>query len=135
MDRGDARDREIEALRDRLSRMSEASLRINESLDFDSVLQGVLDSACALTGARYGTLAPFDETGDIQPEGALTFGLTPSEAKQFWDGMVGSEFCEFLEKLPGPTRLPDLEGQLASLGLPGFRLPVQVSSPFPSSGR
>ena len=30
---------------DRLSRLSEASLRINESLDMDTVLQEVLDSA------------------------------------------------------------------------------------------
>ena len=41
----DQRDREVEALRERLSRLSEASRRINESLDFDTVLQGVLDSA------------------------------------------------------------------------------------------
>ena len=32
---------ENEALRERLSRLSEASLRINESLDFEAVLQGV----------------------------------------------------------------------------------------------
>ena len=44
------------ALRERLARLSEASRRINESLDFDTVLQGVLDSACALTGARYGVM-------------------------------------------------------------------------------
>ena len=49
--------RENEDLRERLSRLSEASLRINESLDFDDVLQGVLDSARgSLTGARYGVL-------------------------------------------------------------------------------
>ena len=30
----------MEALRERLSRLSEASLRINESLDFETVLQG-----------------------------------------------------------------------------------------------
>ncbi len=39
--------RENEALRDRLSRLSEASLRINESLDFDKVLLDELDSARA----------------------------------------------------------------------------------------
>ena len=33
-------DQEMQALRDRLSRLSEASLRINESLDFNTVLQG-----------------------------------------------------------------------------------------------
>ena len=38
----DQRDREIEALRERLSRLSEASLRINESLDFDTVLRAVM---------------------------------------------------------------------------------------------
>ena len=41
MTQPDRRDREIEALRERLSRLSEASRRINESLDFDAVLQGV----------------------------------------------------------------------------------------------
>ena len=33
-------ERENEALRDRLSRLSEASVRINESLDFETVSQG-----------------------------------------------------------------------------------------------
>ena len=38
-------ERENRALRERLSRLSAASLRINESLEFDTVLQEVLDSA------------------------------------------------------------------------------------------
>ena len=54
---------ENKALRDRLSRLSRASLRINESLEFDAVLQSVLDSARSLTGARYGVLTLLDETG------------------------------------------------------------------------
>ena len=33
------------ALRERLSRLSAASLRINESLDLEASLQGALDSA------------------------------------------------------------------------------------------
>ena len=33
------------ALRERLAVLSQASLRINESLDFDTVLQGALDDA------------------------------------------------------------------------------------------
>ncbi len=32
--------REIEALKERLSRLGEADLRINESLEFETVLQG-----------------------------------------------------------------------------------------------
>ena len=38
-------EREIQTLRERLSQLSQASLRINESLDPETVLQGVLDSA------------------------------------------------------------------------------------------
>ena len=52
---------EIEALRDWLSRLCEASLRINESLDLDTVLtvlQEVVDSARALTGSPYGVITP-----------------------------------------------------------------------------
>ena len=51
------------ALRDRLSRLSEASLRINESLDLETVLQGALDSARVLTEARYGVFIIFDDSG------------------------------------------------------------------------
>ena len=55
--------RAMEELRDRLSRLSEASLRINESLDFDTVLQEVVDSARALTASRYGAITVLGEAG------------------------------------------------------------------------
>ena len=73
-------ERENEALRDRLSRLSQASLRINESLDFDTVLQRVLDSACSLTGARYGVITLLNESGRIQD--FLYSGLTPEESRR-----------------------------------------------------
>ena len=50
----DRRDLEIAALRERLSRLGQASLRITQDLDFNSVLQGALDSARSLTNARVG---------------------------------------------------------------------------------
>ena len=66
MEQADDQAREIADLRDRLSRLSQASLRINESLDFETVLQGALDSACSLTGTRYGVITLLDESGRIQ---------------------------------------------------------------------
>ncbi len=63
------RDLEIQALRGRLSRLSKASLRINESLDFDTVLLGVLDSARSLTEARYGAMTLLDDA--VEPSGRL----------------------------------------------------------------
>ncbi len=49
----DGRDLQIAALRHRLSMLSEASLRITESFDLDTVLQRVLDSPRSLTDARF----------------------------------------------------------------------------------
>ena len=41
-------------LRERIAKLSTASLRISASLDLDTVLSEVVESARALTGARYG---------------------------------------------------------------------------------
>lgn len=54
MKRADKLARENVALRERLSRLSEANLLISESLDVDTVLQGVLDYARTRSEARYG---------------------------------------------------------------------------------
>ena len=45
MDRSEERDREIEALRECVSLLSEGRLRINENLDFDTALWGVSKDA------------------------------------------------------------------------------------------
>ena len=67
----------LEALRERPSRPSEAVLRISESLDFDTVLQGVPDSARSPTVARYGVTALPDGEGMV--ENLLSSGLTAWE--------------------------------------------------------
>ena len=60
MERPDVRDRRIRELEERLSRLSRASLRITEDLDFNTVLQAALDSARSLGGARYGAITLVD---------------------------------------------------------------------------
>ena len=65
------------------SRSSEASLHINERLDFDTVLQGVLDRAYSLTGVRYGVITIFDDTG--QAEDSLAHGPTAEQAQRLWE--------------------------------------------------
>ena len=54
--------REIEALRDRISKLSAASLRISSSLDLNTVLREVVESARELTGARYGAITFLDDS-------------------------------------------------------------------------
>ena len=56
--------REIETLRNRLSGLSEAGVRITEDLDLDTVLQEVVDAARSLTGARISGLTTLDEAGE-----------------------------------------------------------------------
>ena len=121
--------RENQALRDRLSRLSAASLRINESLDFETVLQGALDSACSLTGARYGVIALVGAAGRI--EDSVTSGLTPEAHRRFMDFPEGMPFFEYLSGISEPQRLRDFHSYTRALGLPEFRPPFPVSSPLP----
>ena len=122
MDEAGVRDREIAELRERLSRLSDASRRINESLDFDRVLQDVLDSARALTGARYGVMTLAGDSGEI--EDFLSSGMTAEETGHLWDIEEGPQLLTYFSSLPEPLRVPDLVGHARSAGLPDFRLPV-----------
>ena len=67
------------ALRARISALSAASLRINASLDLETVLNEVVESARALTGARYGAIATIDDAG--VPQDFVTSGFTSKEKK------------------------------------------------------
>ena len=110
----DEQRRQIEALRERVSSLSAAILRISTSLDVDTVLHEVVDSARALTGARYGVIATVDEAG--QPQDYVISGLTPDEERQLLEWPHGLRLFEHLRDLPGPLRLRDLPAYVRSLG-------------------
>ena len=125
MQHQDARDQEIQTLRERLSRLGQASLRIIESLDFDKVLQEVVDSARALTASRYGVIALHDEDG-VAGE-FLASGMTAEEAERVWRIPGWQQHFEYLSRIPTPLRVDDLLGHIRSLGLPEMEPPVEVS--------
>ena len=122
MDRSERRESEL--LRERLSRLSAASRRINESLDFDQVLQGVLDSSCSLTGARYGVMTLLDDEGRV--EDFLSSGTTPQEAEQLWLTPEGLRLFEALTNISEPLRVPDLVEHVRGLGFSDFTIPMPV---------
>ena len=102
-----------------VSSLSAAVLRINASLDVDTVLREVVESARALTGARYGVIATVDEAGVAQ--GHVASGLTPEEARQMAAWPDAMRLFAHLRALDGPLRLADLGEYVASLGLaPGL---------------
>ena len=115
MDREDDLSRQIEALRERLSKLSEASLRINESLDFGTVLSQVVSNACDLTGARYGGMTLLQESGSY--ENFLSHGFTPEEVEQLWGLPDGPELFNRFINFPASMRHPDMRSHAKSLGL------------------
>ena len=121
-----ARDEQMAALRERLSRLSEASLRINESLELDAVLQGVLDSARSLTDARYALITTMRDTGEV--EDFVVSGLTAEEAQRLWEVPERMQLFSYFSSIPAPLRMPDFAAHMREMGLPDFRLPVPISS-------
>ena len=124
MNQPDEREREIADLRERLTRLSQASRRINESLDFDQVLQGVLDSACSLTGARYGVMTLLNDAGQVHD--FRSAGLTVEEAEQLRLMPNGLRIFQSLTNISEPLRLPDLVEYVRALGFTEFTIPLPV---------
>ena len=122
MKRPDDPMREIAALRKRLSRLSEASLRITEDLDLDTVLQGVVEAARSLTGARMGGVTILDDSGQLQD--FITSGLTDEDHRRFVNLPGGPEFFAYLSGLPEPLRLADFSAHTTALGLPEIGPPL-----------
>ena len=99
-------DSEIQALRERLSRLTAALLCVNSSLDLDTVLHEILGSTRDLVGAHYGGITTIDETG--QPQDFVTSGLSPDEERLLIEWPPALYSFEHLRDLPGPFGLADL---------------------------
>ena len=110
------------AHRDRLARLSEASRRITEDLDLDTVLQEVVDGARSLTGARRGCLIVVDESGQL--DAFVTSGVTVEEHQLFVALPGGIEFFYYLIGMSEPIRVADFSAHIASVGLPEVGPPL-----------
>ncbi|MDE0311118.1 MAG: GAF domain-containing protein, partial [Caldilineaceae bacterium] len=117
--------RENQALRERLSRLSEASVHINESLDFNVVLQEVIDNARYLTNARYGVIASTNDVGGLGS--VLTSGTTEDEHRQLVELPGGTRIFDHFSKIPGPLRVDNYPEFAESVGLDGW-LPMAVTA-------
>ena len=115
MNNRDALRRENRILREGQSALSAAMVRISASLDLDTVLREVVESARALTGARYGAIATIDDEG--VPGNFVTSGLSEAEheSMEAWKP-DGVRLFEHLRDLPGALRVPDMPAYVRSLG-------------------
>ena len=123
--------RENEALRERLSRLGQASLRITEDLDLDAVLQRVVDGARLLTGAGRGGLTVIDDAGKL--EAFISSGLTEEAHRGFVELPGGLELFAYLSSLPEPLRVADFSAHTGALGLPEIGPPLEPLGSFLSA--
>ena len=103
-----------EAPSDRISRLCAAILRISASLDLSTVLHEVVESARALTGARYGVIVTVDEAGEVQD--FVSSGFTDDQHRQFMAWSDGPRLFEHFRDLEAPLRLRDLPAYVRRLG-------------------
>ncbi len=121
MNRNDELCRENDELRGRIAQLSAASLRIGSSLDLDTVLGEIAESARALTGARYAAIATIDEAG--APQDFVTSGFTEEEHRAMAEWADGPKLFEHFRDLEGPLRIADVPGHVRALGFSPDRLP------------
>ena len=117
----------------RISSLCAAILRISGSLDLDTVLREIVDSARELTGATNGALTTIDEDGG--PGHFVTSGTTPDEHEEMSTWGDGTRLFEYLRDQPGPMRIADLPQYLRSLGFSGDVVPCKTAQGAPIHGR
>ncbi len=125
--------KENQVLRERISRLSAACLRISSSLDVGTVLQEVVETARALTGARYGLIMTIADSGQV--EEIVTSGLTEDEQRRVADWPDGQRLYEHFRDLPGPLRLRDVSEYIRSLGHSSDPMPTKTFQGTPMRHR
>jgi signal transduction histidine kinase len=127
----DRREREVanlrsenQDLRRRLVLLSKLGRNIASSLDPDTVLQQVIDSACELTDAQYGALGVFNAEGSV--EKFATHGLGDEERGKIGKLPEGLGILGWLQDLQEPLRLGDLTKHPRSVGFPPNHPPMRT---------
>ena len=115
------------------SKLAAALLRIGASLDLDTVLGEVVESARALTGAACGVIATVDEAG--APRDFVTSGLAPEQRRAMEEWPDALRLFGRLRDLEAPLRLPDLDAWIRSLGLSPFPVPCGAFQATPMRHR
>ena len=123
---------EIAALRERNARLHAAILRIGARLDLDTALRQIVDSARALTGARYGMIATVDDAGEI--EEFIASGLLDDERRRMAERPHGYAFFQHLRDVQTAAGHPEgrSEAKIPRSGLTRRR-PRDTPAGFPRS--
>ena len=116
-----------------ISRLAEACLRINASLEPETVLQEVVEAAKAMTSARCGVIGTIDEDGRVQD--FYSCGLTPGEHRQMTSWADGPRLFKLLRDLDGPLAVEDMPAHVRALGFSAEVLPEKTFLGMPMRHR
>ncbi len=95
--------------------LTDAMLRIGASLDIDTVLREIIDSARALTGASIGIIAAVDETG--APTDGYLSGIDPEKQRELLTRSGNVRLFEHFRALEAPLRHANSTDYFRTLGL------------------
>jgi GAF domain-containing protein len=115
----------------RLRAVLEAGMAITSELSLDALLQRVVETAAALTDARYAALGVIDRSGS-QLERFLTTGIDPELQAIIGDLPTGRGVLGVLIRDAVPLRLHDLGEDPRSVGFPPGHPPMQTFLGVPS---
>ena len=113
---------EVDSLRGQLSQLGDLGGRIASSLDLPTVLQEVVDAACRLTGARYGAVVVFDDSGHVRE--FVTHGITAEERERIGSPPAGTGILGWLRELRASQRVKDLPQHPHFVGFPPNHPPM-----------
>ena len=107
------------AIRDpeRLHALLDAAVVIGTDLDLQGVLERVTETACSLTGARYGAVGVLDAEGKGLAQ-FVTMGIDEATCERIGHPPEGAGILRVLSEDPRPLRLAELSTHRDSVGFP-----------------
>ena len=102
----------------------DAVVAIGSDLDLNAVLARIVESACRLTGARYGALGVLGTDGQLRD--LVLHGVTGEEREAIGELPHGRGILGLLIEDPRPLRLDDLSKHPESVGFPPNHPPMRT---------
>ena len=108
----------------RLQALLDAGVAIAGGLELEQILPRLVQTACDLTGAKYGALGVLDESGNRLAQ-FITAGLSDEQRDSIGDLPTGRGILGVLITDARPLRLPDIGTDPRSVGFPPHHPPMR----------
>jgi signal transduction histidine kinase len=109
---------------DRLQALLDAGVAIAGGIELEQILPRLVQSACDLTGAKYGALGVLDESGNRLAQ-FITAGLSDEQRASIGDLPTGRGILGVLITDARPLRLSDIGTDPRSVGFPPDHPPMR----------